>query len=478
MKARQVLLFILSVCLMLGAVWAVFPAEGVRIGGKRLRFASYQGHLRDLQERKLDLDSLLMAKQRRFKMQQDTLAYYREFFYEDPDRISLPDDDYTFFDPVFQAFERAQKEGKTVRVVHYGDSQIELDRISSNLRDALQERFGGEGTGMFPALTRTPMASISHSAAGGMAGFPMVGDSLTRRAGHNRYGPLSQVVSVQGSGTVSLRALRQKSTLERVRHFSSVSVLYGRASDDFSVTAQSDTLKPRPVTKKQDGLTWTTWRFSRPVDRATLKFTGSAEVYGIATDGRAGVTVDNVPLRGSTGTILTHIDKDLMKNAYLLDDTRLIILQFGGNFVPAAGSSKAISGYMDKVRDQIAWFQEAVPGGKVLFIGPSDMAAWDEEDGRLHTYRRLAEVVDSLKAVTLRCGAAYWDLYGVMGGANSMPQWVRHKPALAGPDYVHFTPAGAKVVGETLSHSLLTYYDFYDLRKTLPSELVEQSMER
>ena len=463
---------------MLGAVWAVFPAEGVRIGGKRLRFASYQGHLRDLQERKLDLDSLLMAKQRRFEMQQDTLAYYREFFYEDPDRIYLPDDDYTFFDPVFQAFERARKEGKTVRVVHYGDSQIELDRISSNLRDALQERFGGEGTGMFPALTRTPMASISHSAAGGMAGFPMVGDSLTRRAGHNRYGPLSQVVSVQGSGTVSLRALRQKSTLERVRHFSSVSVLYGRASEDFAVTVQSDTLKPRPVTKKQDGLSWTTWRFSRPVDRATLRFTGNAEVYGIATDGKAGVTVDNVPLRGSTGTILTRIDKDLMKNAYLLDDTRLIILQFGGNFVPAAGSSKAISGYMDKVRDQIAWFQEAVPGGKVLFIGPSDMAAWDEEDGRLHTYRRLAEVVDSLKAVTLKCGAAYWDLYGMMGGANSMPQWVRHKPALAGPDYVHFTPAGAKVVGETLSHSLLTYYDFYDLRKTLPSELVEQSMER
>jgi len=478
MKARQVLLFILSVCLMLGAVWAVFPAEGVRIGGKRLRFASYQGHLRDLQERKLDLDSLLMAKQRRFEMQQDTLAYYREFFYEDPDRIYLPDDDYTFFDPVFQAFERAQKEGKTVRVVHYGDSQIELDRISSNLRDALQERFGGEGTGMFPALTRTPMASISHSAAGGMAGFPMVGDSLTRRAGHNRYGPLSQVGSVQGSGTVSLRALRQKSTLERVKHFSSVSVLYGRASEDFAVTVQSDTLKPRPVTKKQDGLVWITWKFSKPVDKATLRFTGNAEVYGIATDGKAGVTVDNVPLRGSTGTILTHIDKDLMKNAYVLDGTRLVILQFGGNFVPAAGSSKAISGYMDKVRDQIAWFQEAVPGGKVLFIGPSDMAAWDEDDGRLHTYRRLAEVVDSLKAVTLKCGAAYWDLYGMMGGANSMPQWVRHKPALAGPDYVHFTPAGAKVVGETLSHSLLTYYDFYDLRKTLPSELVEQSMER
>ena len=463
---------------MLGAVWSVFPAEGVRIGPWRLRFASYQGHLRDLQERKLDLDSLLLARQRRFEMQQDTLAYYREFFYEDPDRIYLPDDDYAFFDPVFRAFEQARMAGKTVRIVHYGDSQIELDRISSNLRDALQERFGGEGTGMFPAVTRTPMASISHSAAGNLTGFPMIGDSLTRRAGHNRYGPLAQVVSVYGDGTVSLRGLRQKSTPERVKRFSSVSVLYGRASKDFLVKVQSDTMMPKPVTRMQDGLTWSTWHFSKPVDKATVRFSGSAEVYGIAADGKAGVAVDNVPLRGSTGTILTRIDKDLMKNAYALDDTYLVILQFGGNFVPAARSSKAISGYMDQVRDQIAWFRESVPGGKILFIGPSDMAAWNEEDGRLHSYRHLAEMVDSLKAVTLGCGAAYWDLYGMMGGANSMPQWVRHKPALAGPDYVHFTPAGAKVVGETLSRSLLTYYDFYDLRKTLPSELVEQSMER
>ena len=478
MKARQVLLFILGVFLMLGAAWAVFPADGIRLAGKRLRFASYEGRVRELTERKLDVDSLLNAVQQRFAMQQDTLAYYRDFFYGNPDRIYLPDDDYTFFDPVFRAFERAREEGRTVRVVHYGDSQIELDRISSNLRDALQERFGGEGTGMFPALTTTPMASVSHYASGGFVAYQLVGDSTTRRAAHRRYGPLAQLVGAYADGTVTIRGLREKSTLERVRTFSSVSVLYGQAGEDFSVTAQSDTLKPRPVTRTRDGVTWTTWTFARPVDRATLRFTGTAEIYGLATDGTAGVTVDNVPMRGSTGTVLTRIDTTLMKTAYELDDTQLVILQFGGNFMPAARSSKAISGYMDEVREQIAWFQDAVPGGKVLFIGPSDMAVWNEEEGRIHSYRHLAEVVDSLKAVTLAAGAAYWDLYGMMGGANSMPQWVRHSPALAGPDYVHFTPAGAKVVGETLSRSFLTYYDFYDLRKKLPPEMVEQNMER
>ena len=477
MRARQVLAFIFGVLLLLGAVWAVFPAEGVRVGGKRLRFASYRGYVRDATEKKVDVDSVLNALDGRFALHDDTLAFYREFFYENPDRIYLPNDDYTFFDPVFRAFERARKEGKTLRVVHYGDSQIEMDRISQNLREALQTRFGGLGTGMFPALTTTPMATVSHYASGSFAFFTMVVDSTTRRAGHNRYGPLSQVTSLYGGGTVNLRARKEKSTPDHVKTFQTVSVLYGRASDDFAMTVQSDTLKPRSLTRSSGGVTWTTWTFSRPVDKATVKMDGSAEIYGLTTDGTAGVAVDNVPMRGSTGHILTRIDKDLMKASFELDGTALVILQFGGNFVPAASSSKAISGYMDKVREQIAYFKEVAPAAEILFIGPSDMAI-STEDGRIVSYRRLPELVDSLKAVSLRSGAAYWDLYRMMGGQNSMAQWVRHRPAYAGPDYVHFTPAGAKVVGETLSRSLLTYYDFYDLRKTLPADAVQQRMGR
>ncbi|MCR5409118.1 MAG: hypothetical protein K6E61_08460, partial [Bacteroidales bacterium] len=60
--------------------------------------------------------------------------------------------------------------------------------------------------------------------------------------------------------------------------------------------------------------------------------------------------------------------------------------------------------------------------------------------------------------------AAYWDLFRMMGGENSMVQWVKHQPPYAGADYTHFTPAGAQKVGEALSRSFLTYYDYYLLR--------------
>ena len=472
MKAREVLAFIAGVMALLGLLWLVTPADGVNLGPLNLRFASYQRTLRDAHEQKVDVDSVLMAVESRFKMEADTLSYYRRFFYENPDRIFLPGDDYHFFDPVFR-----QMEGATdhlVRVVHYGDSQIELDRISQDLREALQERFGGSGTGLFPALGNVPSASISKAASGSFTQYTMYGDSTTQRAGHNRYGILAQVVQLTGSGTLTLRGTKNKNAREGVKTFESVSVLYGKG-ENLVVKAASGTDKPEPeVRKGENGVTLVTWRFSQPVEKATLTFQGNAELYGIGADGNAGVAVDNVPLRGCSGTIFTRISKPLMTDSFALTDTRLIILQFGGNMMPMIRGAKQIEPYQEQIAKQIAYFHEVAPQAKILFIGPSDMGK--SVNGRVVTWPHLPELVDSLKATALRNDAAYWDLYRMMGGENSMAQWVRHSPPYAGPDYIHFTPAGAQKVGDALSRSFLTYYDFYTLRKTLPAQRVQNAM--
>ena len=472
MKAREVLAFIAGVLALLGLLWLVTPADGVNLGPLNLRFASYQRTLRDAHEQKVDVDSVLMAVESRFKMEADTLSYYRRFFYENPDRIFLPGDDYHFFDPVFR-----QMEGATdhlVRVVHYGDSQIELDRISQDLREALQERFGGSGTGLFPALGNVPSASISKAASGSFTQYTMYGDSTTQRAGHNRYGILAQVVQLTGSGTLTLRGSKNKNAREGVKTFESVSVLYGKG-ENLVVKAASGTDKPEPeVQKGENGVTLVTWRFSQPVEKATLTFQGNAELYGIGADGNAGVAVDNVPLRGCSGTIFTRISKPLMADSFALTDTRLIILQFGGNMMPMIRGAKQIEPYQEQIAKQIAYFHEVAPQAKILFIGPSDMGK--SVNGRVVTWPHLPELVDSLKATALRNDAAYWDLYRMMGGENSMAQWVRHSPPYAGPDYIHFTPAGAQKVGDALSRSFLTYYDFYTLRKTLPAQRVQNAM--
>ncbi len=462
MKAKQVLIFLWSVIAVIVVLWLVMPDGGVAAGPLQLRFASLRGDIRDASEVKVDVDSVLEAVNRRFRMEQDTLEHYRRFFTENPDRIYLPGDDYHYFDAVFRQMEQASREGRTVRVVHYGDSQIEMDRISQDLREALQGRFGGSGTGMFPALTNVPSASISRYTSGGFTQYTMYGDSTTVRAGHNRYGLMAQVVQLYGGGNVTLRPTPNKNAREGAREFSRISVLYGRPSKDFSLKMKADTLKAVVTSQSgEGGATLVTWQFTQPLKRVSLTFTGSAEIYGISADGASGIAVDNIPLRGCSGTIFHRISRPLMADSFALTDTRLIILQFGGNYMPVARSTAVIEQYQQQIETEIRYFQEVAPEARILFIGPSDMGK--SVNGRIVTWPRLPEVVDSLKATALRNGAAYWDLYRMMGGENSMGQWVRHNPPYAGPDYIHFTPAGARKVGEALSQSLLTYYDYYKL---------------
>ena len=460
MKARQVLIFLLGVFAALGVLWLVMPANGIAAGPLTLRFSSMQGMLRDANETRVDVDSVLNAVQERFRMKQDTLEYYRQFFTENPDRIYLPGDNIDFFRPVFKDFEA---DGLS-RVIHYGDSQIELDRISQDLREALQDRFGGNGTGLFPALSNVPSASINKVANGAFVQYTMYGDSTTMRAGHSRYGILAQVVNIYGGGTITLRSTTNKNARERVHSFESVTLLYGRPSGGFSVSAVSDTLRPVPVEEKgESGLRKVTWNFGRPVQKAVIRIKGDAEIYGVSADPAKGVQVDNIPLRGCSGTIFNRINKALMADCMEMMDARLIILQFGGNYMPVVRNTRVIEQYQEQIETQIRYFHEVAPEARILFIGPSDMGK--SVGGRIVTWPHLPELVDSLKATALRNDAAYWDLFRMMGGENSMGQWVKHNPPYAGPDYIHFTPAGAQKVGDALSNSLLTYHDYYRLVK-------------
>jgi acetyl/propionyl-CoA carboxylase alpha subunit len=56
-------------------------------------------------------------------------------------------------------------------------------------------------------------------------------------------------------------------------------------------------------------------------------------------------------------------------------------------------------------------------------------------------------------------GCAFWDMYSVMGGKNSMISWVKNNPPYAGPDYTHFTPGGARKVADLLYKSILREYE-------------------
>ncbi|MGP1445920.1 MAG: GDSL-type esterase/lipase family protein [Candidatus Limimorpha sp.] len=475
MKPTKTLLFIFSVIALLGIAWLLFPSDGVRAGSLTLRFPSY-AEARMGEEKTLDVDSVLNTVSQSFEMTcsdnaLDSLEFFRIFLTMNPNRIYLPHDDYTFFDSIFSLFEHARARGKTYRILHYGDSQIEMDRITSILRQRIQEIFGGSGPNMIPAIQTIPSISISQRASGDLTRYTLYGDSTTRRASHKRYGVMTQFSQAHSYGTISFSKTSHSQAQDNVKNISRVALLLGNTGPNFSATLQCDKLQSMKRTQEaSNGAALVTWELPCNVKRGSITTNGRAEIYAVLLDGGPGVCVDNIPLRGCSGTVFTRIDKKIMAQSLQLLNTRLIILQFGGNRMPGIRSSKNIVNYLAELERQIAFFKEIAPQAKMLFIGPSDMSR--SYNGKMQTWKNLPELNDSLKAMALRNNLAYWDLFHVMGGEGSMAQYVKHNPALAGPDYIHFTFTGAQKIGTTLAKSLTTYYDFYKLRQHLPNDSV------
>ena len=83
-----------------------------------------------------------------------------------------------------------------------------------------------------------------------------------------------------------------------------------------------------------------------------------------------------------------------------------------------------------------------------------------KKNGELRTYPLLPYLVEQMKQTSTTNGAAYWDMYGVMGGYNSMIAWVNHSPQWAAPDYIHFTRKGADRIAQVLWQTFMIYYDY------------------
>lgn len=491
MTPFRTFLAILSIFLLLGALSVVFPADGIPLGSFTLRFPSILEKLNEevaAQEDSLKPDpeaqiQQMLAETRAKELAEfaDTLAFYESFFREGQTRFDFPKDDPTWFDGFFELAEAAKDSGDVIRIVHYGDSQLEGDRITSTLREFLQQLFGGTGPGMVPPLADIPSFVFNSHSVGNLSRHRIFGPA-EEHAHHNRYGPLAQVTDLRGKATFTFKkSLHQKQfptagRFQKIRLLADkpnlkIRLVYSAAVTD---TILHDSLPPEFHERKQKflaadpsidtlpGLSVYSWELQHETESLTLTVSGRAGLYSILLDGTSGVAVDNVAMRGSSGTIFAKMDNALLGTSLNAIRTKLVILEYGGNLVPSV--TKSNLDWVDKILErQIQAIRNAVPDAKILFIGPADMSK--KIGGKWRSYPSLKMTIEKIREVALRNGCAYWDMYRVMGGEGSMIAWVKEKPPLGGPDYIHFTRAGAAHIGELLYNAIKLHYDHYLFRK-------------
>lgn len=466
MKPRHTLLFVAIVIALLALISVVFPTNGVKIAGKELHFASLNSILSP--QPKINLDSLLAAQEaelQELNSIHDSILFYQHSIDSSDIRFWFPQDDPTFFDSFFQQAESAQTTQRIIRILHYGDSQIEMDRLSCRLRSYMQTQFGGGGPGMLPIQTIIPSFAISQYAQGNLALRTCFGDSIELRANGN-YGPMVQCFRLEGSSFTDYKASQRSATDARCKTFSSIKLLYNNRPGPLTATLidrQHDTTQTQTSDSSQVGIM--KWQLPSASNSVRLKLDGTADIYGVMLDNGPGVSVDNIPMRGCSGQQFTMINSQQLTSAYALMDVGIIIMQFGGNSVPYLHPGKSLETYCKSIGNQIDRIHQCCPKALVLFIGPSDMST--TISGQLQTYPYMETIIDSLQHTATRHGAAYWSIYHAMGGHNSMLAWV--DKGWAGTDYIHFSPKGADIMGDRLADAFDKLYAYYRLRHNLSS---------
>lgn len=334
----------------------------------------------------------------------------------------------------------AEASSRQVRVIHYGDSQIEEDRISNNIRRHLQALYGGSGAGWVQVPQNVPSKTTKMTVT-------MNDKLVTRKTGPVRYTvfgrqsdhrPYGNQYNASGYVSIMDSTIRKGSELLLIHIEPLGEVTTANCFSQIRVLKKGDI--------EVNGLDQDLLLYPDSTTQCDIELFGQGDLYGLSLESSVGVLVDNVPMRGAIGNTFTKMDSAQMADYYRLTNTRLIILQFGGNVMPGTQSTNRIYGYVKNMRKQIALLRQCAPNASIMFVGPSDMLT--TIDGERTSYPYLSLLDNQLAKMAAEEGVGYFSLYQAMGGKGGMKQW--QSSGLAAGDGVHFTHKGANRAGELL----------------------------
>ncbi|MFC2112379.1 hypothetical protein ACFLTA_03850 [Bacteroidota bacterium] len=485
MRPPRILAFVFSVLAILFLVSVFFPKDGIRINDQiTLHFISLDEILGTDSVQYADISAILSSSQAindsAYLAMLETPSEELEILdtiraNEDSLKVLIcpieyPEGDSTLLYPFFRKMRSLTRTGGKLRIMHYGDSQIEGDRMTSFIRYKLQDQFGGSGIGMQPLVSLYGyQLSLRHTASDSWQRYTAFGN-VDSTLQHNHYGAMGSFArfspypdSLGNDTTISeawVTLEQSKRTYRRTRIFKNCKIYYGNTISPVFFEVYTDgELYDADYLEVSSGLQTKSWSFEETPEELTLKFksTSSPDFYGISLDHDRGISVDNIPMRGSAGLVFSRVDHALLKQMYDSLNVKLVLLQFGGNVVPYISDN--YNYYERWFYRELTRLKSLDPELSIIVIGLADMSM--KEKDKFVSYPNLGSIRDALRSAAFRADCAFWDMYSAMGGYNSMPSWVYAQPPLATSDFVHFNEKGARVLAEMFYNAFIHDYNTY-----------------
>lgn len=353
---------------------------------------------------------------------------------------------------------KVKSAGRPVRIAYFGDSFIEGDILTCDLRDELQKKFGGNGVGWVDCGSK--INGFRRTITQKFAGFEEY--EVVKKPFSHKYEGINQRYFVPSEGAfVTTRGTRYKARSSDW----SVASLFLRADTTLTVTAktgggrsQTFGVNASPYVQMlsvTDTMNSISYSFGN-VGKGTY-------VYGMALESHEGIVLDNFSMRGSAGYTLANIPQQTLRDFARLRPYDLIILHYGLNVLNEKSRTENYKAYVKRMHKAVENLRKAYPEASILIMSVPD------RDQRTADGIRTMNGVEALAAyqqiLASECNVAYLNLFKAMGGRESMKAMV--EKGWANKDYTHLSFAGGKHVAGLILDSFMAGYENFKLRNNI-----------
>lgn len=365
--------------------------------------------------------------------------------------------------PFYRALDELSLRPRPVRIAVFGDSFIEADILTADLRAMLQNRYGGCGVGFvtITSMTNGFRPTVRHSFSGWQSHSIMDSVFFDRSkqgiSGHYFIPRPGAYVELRGQQKYASRldTCRKASIFFYNKGEVTLSVQVNKGELHTESFPPTGDLQEMSVNGAIGSVRWT-------VERAD-----STLFYGLAMDDTLGIVLDNFSLRGSSGLTIRSVPVWMMREFNEQRPYDLIILQYGLNVATERGRN--YDRYRDGMAATIAHLKEAFPQAGILLVSVGDRD-YKTAEGDLRTMPGIKNLVRYQQNLAADSGIAFWNLFEAMGGEGSMAKLVHAKPSMANYDYAHINFRGGKHLAELLYEALVYGKERYDRRRAYEAQ--------
>lgn len=344
-------------------------------------------------------------------------------------------EDYTLSQRGLHKLREALAAGRLARVAVLGDSYIEGDIFTQDLRAQLQTAHGGSGVGYMNLFTEFPgfRRSVRQGGGGWKARAASKGaDTTYMNISEHYFTPTGEAVATY-KGTSSL------------------------ANADMWTVSQFLFIAPKggTVKIKAEG-EWESHTLAASDDVQCLQIKGATKEFAVSSssssiiglgvwlDNEKGISVDCMSSRGYSGISLAKVNPELSRQMAKFVDYDLIVLEFGINAM--SSSQKNYSVYTKRMMGVVKHMRECYPNADILIMGVGDRG--EKKGSAVHSMPTATYMVDAQREVARRTHSLFWDTREAMGGEDAIVMWASN--GWANKDYVHLTHKGGKELATRL----------------------------